>query len=87
MEYYCKICNYKAPKKYNYKRHLLSAKHVKNLDIKRTASKNDAFASIIDASTIVICEYCNCIISHRNNKQRHYRNCKKKFQYRLVVVL
>jgi hypothetical protein len=40
-EYYCDICDYKCCKRFNYDRHILTPKHIKNIDRKPKRAKNE----------------------------------------------
>jgi hypothetical protein len=59
----CISCHYKCSRKYNWERHILSAKHIKK-------SKNEK-----EQNT---CEHCNKSYKSRNGLWRHKKNCIKE---------
>jgi gas vesicle protein len=72
-EFYCGKCDYKCSKKYNWDKHLLTAKHNNDDNGDKLVAKSgkkwqqEAFK----------CEYCDKEYQHRQNLWRHNKNCSK----------
>ena len=73
--FFCKQCDYKCSRKFNWDRHNLSAKHIKML-------QGDKLASIIEKNeqsehqSKYLCEFCEKEYSSRNGLWKHKKICK-----------
>jgi hypothetical protein len=70
-DYYCEYCDYKCCKKYNWIKHLSTAKHFKMTEGDESVAnggKKEAF----------ICEFCNKEYQHRQCLWRHNKKCSGK---------
>jgi hypothetical protein len=79
-EHYCEYCDYTCSKKYNWERHILTAKHRKVTvgDEKRAkTSKNEQLFLSPDNQTRYFCEYCNNSFISRNGIWKHKQKCKR----------
>ncbi len=65
----CKLCHYTCSRKYDYDRHVLSAKHQKNAKISKIASKSTESGDILEEPVV-------------EENQYHCSNCKKTFYSR-----
>lgn len=74
-KYHCVSCDYECSKKYNWEKHLLTAKHIEchKGDILVAKSGN------LLKTEIFICEFCNKEYQHRQGLWRHKRDkcCKE----------
>ena len=66
IQFYCKSCEYKTSNKYNYNRHILSAKH--KMDTKNINNIEQTF----------ICKKCNYVTSNKCNYDKHLLTSKHK---------
>ena len=69
MDFCCKICNYNTSKKYDYKKHCLTAKH-KSLILCDKISQKKAMK--------FSCEKCNYHTSKKNDYEKHCLTAKHK---------
>ena len=82
IQYYCEHCNYICSKKFNYDKHILTAKHKKvTLGDKMVAksSKKEPTDNTITNETVYnkyLCEHCDREYSSRNGLWKHKKNCK-----------
>jgi hypothetical protein len=75
-DYYCKICDYKCCKRFNFDRHLLTPKHIKEIDRKQKRAKNEQNEqSIIKEFE---CEKCNKIYQTNAGLWKHKKLCAKE---------
>jgi len=70
-EYYCKYCQYKCFKKYNWIKHLATSKHY-------NGTKGDKLVANSGKKGIFICEFCDKEYQHRQCLWRHTKNCIEK---------
>jgi hypothetical protein len=66
----CKNCDFVTSKICNYKKHLLSSKHLKNEEMMTNGDKN----KLKEAETIFACE-CGKEYKHRQGLSRHKKSC------------
>jgi hypothetical protein len=66
-KYYCELCDYDCCKKYNYERHILTAKHIKTTK----AIKNEK----LEQNDKYKCNNCNKIYKDRAGLWRHKKKC------------
>ena len=79
--YTCNICNYSSKIKTQYKRHLNTKKHLRNISNNGVITSNTSKCLQIPPDQInkYICEYCDMEFSRKDNLTRHQeRRCKKK---------
>ena len=77
-KYKCEKCTYSTDKSSNYKRHLISKKHITN-DIDTDNISDNLSDNISDnLSDNQLCVYCETVINHKKNILRHYNICKVK---------
>ena len=69
---YCKFCDYLAPKKYNFDKHLLTARHHKNATTATLATFGNSFVA---KSGNFQCEKCNKIYFDRTGLWKHNKKC------------
>jgi hypothetical protein len=67
--YYCEICDYNCCKKYNYERHILTAKHIKTTK----AIKNEE----LEHNEKYKCINCNKMYKDRAGLWRHKKKCSE----------
>lgn len=92
MVYECKYCNYQTKIKSNYKKHLNTNKHLKNIENEGIEDKNEeksiksiAFESIVNQKVSEpppqkLCQWCTRPFSRTDNLYRHIRYCKYKIK-------
>ena len=78
----CEICNYTTTFPTNIKNHLLTKKHIRNVE-KYNEEKNTHISSNTrkkpsKKTQIIKCDYCSNIFSRKDNLIRHYNSCKVK---------
>jgi hypothetical protein len=67
QNYYCEKCDYSCSKKYNWNKHLLTAKHTNDyIFVAKSGKKWQSTYS---------CENCGKEYQHRQNLWRHHKNC------------
>ncbi len=80
----CDCCNYVTNKHFNYKKHLLTKKHERNVEI-NTIPKNGTKGKLNGTNDskngTINCDYCGKIISRRKNLKRHFKSCKEKIKH------
>jgi hypothetical protein len=72
-QYFCEICHYDCYKKYNYDRHILTAKHIKTTK----TMKNEA----LEQNEKYKCSNCNKIYKDRAGLWRHKKKCDENQIY------
>jgi hypothetical protein len=72
--YYCMKCDYTCCKKYNWEKHLTTAKHLDETEGDILVAKNGEKWH----KGIFTCEFCNKEYQHRQNLWRHQKKCSKK---------
>jgi len=78
-QFYCKFCDYNAPKKYNYEKHILTARHQKLATSQHLATignKKVAFCG----TTPFECKVCNKFYKNRTGLWRHNKKCYLNIQ-------
>ena len=94
MAYCCEICNYYTELRYNFNKHILTNKHIKNEDIQTRTNKKSSnynhFTNKTPTKTNIIlqkddtilsaifCKYCNKKFTHKNSMYRHIKYTCKK---------
>ena len=68
--YFCKKCNYRTVRKFNYEEHLLTTKHQKSMvinenQVKPAKTSNNNF----------VCQTCNKVYKDNSGLWRHKKNC------------
>lgn len=71
-KYYCNYCDYKCIKKYNWDKHLLTAKHKKTTDNNKLSLKSET-----NLVKPYLCENCNKRYIDRTGLWRHKKKCPK----------
>ena len=69
--YYCEKCDYKCSKKYNWSKHLATAKHLKMPE----GDKQVANSGKNEQKLSFTCEFCNKEYQHRQCLWRHNKIC------------
>ena len=69
-KYFCKICDYDCYKKYNYERHILTAKHIKTTN----STKNEN----LEQNNKYMCDNCSKMYKDRAGLWRHKKKCPIK---------
>jgi hypothetical protein len=69
MKHTCDICNYETSVSSNYKKHLLSGKHI------MLSSSNDIVSTTKKDINIYKCQYCIKTFKDRSNRSKHSRKC------------
>ena len=72
VKYYCKSCDYKCYKKYNWEAHLLTSKHNKTTNSNILATENGKNGKI---ELNYCCENCGKEYNDRSGLWRHKKNC------------
>ena len=75
VKYYCKSCDYKCYKKYNWDTHLLTSKHNKTTNSNILATENGKNGKI---ELNYCCENCGKEYNDRSGLWRHKKKCKTK---------
>jgi len=70
-KFYCEICDYKCSKKYNWDKHLLTAKHMKVTEGDKLVAKS----GILSEPANYCCENCNKTYNSRNGLWKHQKTC------------
>jgi len=70
-KYFCKKCNYHCSKKYNWNKHIITAKHTQATDGDDLVANN----GIKVANTYFCCEKCNKEYTSRNGLWKHKKQC------------
>jgi hypothetical protein len=66
--FYCEFCDYKCSRKFNWDRHILTSKHLKE-------KTGDKCLSKTSQNEQLVCEICNKEYKHRQGLWRHKKNC------------
>jgi len=75
VKYYCKNCDYKCYKKYNWESHLLTSKHSKTTNSNILATENGKNGK---NEVNYCCENCGKEYNDRSGLWRHKKKCKTK---------
>jgi hypothetical protein len=75
-DYYCNVCDYKCCKKFNFDRHLLTSKHIKEITRKQKRAKNEQNEQQIIKE--FECEKCNKIYQTNAGLWKHKKLCAKE---------
>jgi hypothetical protein len=86
LEYYCNRCDYKCSKKFNWNRHILTAKHNEVTFGDKNEQNEQKRASNHNQSRIS-CEYCNKTYASRNGLWKHKQLCKNTSHQDMVLFL
>ena len=78
IEFICQHCDYKCFKKFNWDRHILTAKHLKSTNINKISTKNEQNEQ---KKETYICHICNKQYKDRTGLWRHKQKCKLKEDY------
>ena len=70
-DYYCEKCDYKCSKIYNWKKHLLTAKHGQEM------VGNDLVAKSGKKEQKYMCEFCDKYFCTNAGLWKHTKNCKQ----------
>ena len=77
MKYYCEKCDYVCNKKYNWNKHITTAKHLELNNVNDLASNiNTLVAKSGKELTNFCCEKCNKKYNDRSGLWRHKQKCK-----------
>ena len=66
---YCCACDYTARRKWNYKKHCLTAKHKKNYNDYKLHLK------LLQSSKMYECPHCDKLFKSKSGKNKHRRKC------------
>jgi hypothetical protein len=72
-EFYCENCDYRCSKKYNWEKHLVTAKHFEATNIN---GKVAFCGKKLQTHQIFICEYCDKPYKDRSGLWRHKKTCE-----------
>jgi hypothetical protein len=81
IEFSCKVCDYKCFKKFNWDRHILTAKHLKSTNSNKNATKNEQNEQNEQKKETYMCHTCNKQYKDRTGLWRHKQKCKLKEDY------
>jgi len=73
-EFYCKKCDYKCSRKFNWNKHLLTSKH---LEVTQVIAGDDFVAKSSKISSIYSCEFCKKEYGSRNGLWKHKKICSQ----------
>lgn len=82
-KYQCELCDYNANKKYNYKKHLLTAKHRKLATSQHLATIGNEKVAIC-STPMFECKVCNKFYKDRTGLWRHNKKCYPIIQENLA---
>ncbi len=72
--FYCEICDYNAPKKYNYNKHILTARHKKLATSQQSATIGNEKVAFCGTGPFE-CKVCNKFYKDRTGLWRHNKKC------------
>ena len=79
-QYTCELCDYICSKKYNFDKHIMTAKHKKvtlgDKKVAKSSKKEEDNNITTNMTSKYTCEYCNKEYSSRNGLWKHNRTCK-----------
>ena len=75
-DFYCNICHYKCCKRFNFDRHLLTPKHIKEIDRKQKGAKNEQNEQPITKD--FECKKCNKIYQTNAGLWKHKKVCNQE---------
>jgi hypothetical protein len=81
VEFNCQYCDYKCCKKFNWDRHILSAKHLKTTNSNTIATKNEQNEQNEQKKATYMCDTCDKQYKDRTGLWRHKQKCKLKEDY------
>lgn len=87
MLYHCNYCNLSTNKKSNWKRHILTKKHINNIKKNKSQKHCKTVISINNNKNEYKCLYCNAIYNHSQSLSRHKNNCMGKEIYNIKQEL
>jgi hypothetical protein len=82
IEFICQQCDYKCFKKFNWDRHILTAKHLKSTNSNKIATKNEQNEQKKETH---MCHSCNKQYKDRTGLWRHKQKCKLKEDYECEI--
>ena len=79
--FYCKKCDYTSRNKYDFKKHLSTAKHKKTRMVKN--DNKNALKCVKTSHDNFVCKFCDYKTAKRSNYMRHistlkHKNCEKR---------
>jgi len=74
LDFFCKICDYKCSKKYNWERHLSSSKHLKVTHSSKPQKNEQIINSTV--KTVYACDTCQKNYESRNGLWKHKKKCQ-----------
>jgi hypothetical protein len=83
-EYYCEQCDYKCCKKYNWEKHLTTAKHSKATESQHSATEK---WQKVANERIYCCENCGKKYNNRTGLWRHNKTCNKESENKDELIL
>lgn len=83
----CKICNFTCANRYNYNRHIDTAKHKKMLEKEQKRAKKVGQQEICKEVSLYNCEVCNKTYKKYNSYWYHARRCKKSSTIQLELAV
>jgi hypothetical protein len=78
IDFVCQYCDYKCYKKFNWDRHILTAKHLKSTSRNKIATKNEQNEQNEQNKETYMCHTCNKQYKDRTGLWRHKQKCKLK---------
>ncbi len=79
-QYTCELCDYICSKKYNFDKHIMTAKHKKvtlgDKNVAKSSKKEQDNNINTNMLSKYVCEFCNKEYSSRNGLWKHNRTCK-----------
>jgi hypothetical protein len=82
IEFICQQCDYKCFKKFNWDRHILTAKHLKSTNSNKISTKNEQNEQ---KKETYMCHACNKQYKDRTGLWRHKQKCKLKEDYECEI--
>jgi hypothetical protein len=76
--FYCEYCDYICSKKYNFDKHLMTAKHCQVTKSSKKVAKSSNYPLDGNMVTIYNCEYCKKKYNSRNGLWKHNKICTKE---------
>ena len=74
IEYYCEKCDYRCFKKYNWDKHLITAKHCQATFEQHLSTEK--WQKVAKSGTIYCCKVCGKKYNDRSGLWRHNQKCK-----------
>jgi len=82
-EFYCDSCDYKCFKRFNWDRHILTAKHQNVSNSNKMATKNEQNEQNEQS---LLCKKCNKEFKDRSGLWRHKKKCEMKYSQNVTNI-